>query len=60
MTRISLRLGSKDSDSRETREWCELPTEDVAKWDNSAIEKDDPINVKEHGIELVIVTGFLM
>lgn len=59
MARISLRLGTKESDNPETREWCGLKESDVAMWQFTGLTNPEPISVSDSEIDMVIVTGFV-
>lgn len=59
MARISLRLGSKESDNAKIREWCGLEESDVAMWEFTGLTNPEPISVPDSEIDMVIVTGFV-
>ncbi|HHK5661561.1 TPA: hypothetical protein ACQVJ5_003939 [Serratia marcescens] len=60
LSRVDARLGSKDSAIAENTARCGIDPNDVAKWNFPAIERYDPIYIKDFGIDMIVVTGFVM
>lgn len=60
LDKLFILLGSPEWMDQEDCERLMIPVADASKWHGCKFESSEQINIAEHKIEMVIVTGFYM